>query len=285
MISSDVIRGYNDLIILSLLLDGPSYGYAISRQIRTISQDKYVIKETTLYSAFNRLQKQGFIESFSDLSPQGRQRTYYRITGPGQDYYKDKCEEWALTKHVINQFIVEKLLMDAIRSYIENVFANLPKTNEVLRAKSDMLDNMEEKYREFKDQGYSENEAVGKVISEFGNMDELIAELDVRPATPAFSGKKAYQVSKKEAEDWVNTKKRMGLLIAVGVFLCIFGVILLLLKTAVPYTVDLQPLRFLGGPSPAVGITLLLSMVAIAVGLFIFSGMKLDRFDFMDKGF
>ena len=52
-ISSDVIRGYNDTIILYLLLDRPSYGYEISKQIRLISEEKYVIKETTLYSAFH----------------------------------------------------------------------------------------------------------------------------------------------------------------------------------------------------------------------------------------
>ena len=37
-ISSDVIRGYNDTMILYLLLDQPSYGYEISRQIKTLSQ-------------------------------------------------------------------------------------------------------------------------------------------------------------------------------------------------------------------------------------------------------
>ena len=61
-ISSDVIRGYNDTIILYLLLDRPSYGYEISKQIRLISEEKYVIKETTLYSAFTRLEKNGYIE-------------------------------------------------------------------------------------------------------------------------------------------------------------------------------------------------------------------------------
>lgn len=37
-ISSDVIRGYNDTMILYLLLDAPSYGYAISKQIKDLSQ-------------------------------------------------------------------------------------------------------------------------------------------------------------------------------------------------------------------------------------------------------
>ncbi|MFO7841105.1 MAG: PadR family transcriptional regulator [Fidelibacterota bacterium] len=107
MISSDVIRGYNDLIILSLLLDQPSYGYDISRQIRTISEERYIIKETTLYSAFNRLEKQDHIESFSAAGKYGRQRTYYRITEKGRAYYREKCDEWILTKHVIEHFIKE----------------------------------------------------------------------------------------------------------------------------------------------------------------------------------
>ena len=64
MISSDVIRGYNDIIILYLLLQKDSYGYEISKQIRTMSDEKYIIKETTLYSAFTRLEKAGYIESF-----------------------------------------------------------------------------------------------------------------------------------------------------------------------------------------------------------------------------
>ena len=56
-ISSDVIRGYNDTMILYLLLDKPSYGYEISKQIKTLSNEKYVIKETTLYSAFTRMER------------------------------------------------------------------------------------------------------------------------------------------------------------------------------------------------------------------------------------
>ena len=107
-ISSDVIRGYNDTMILCILMKGPSYGYEISKQIKTISEEKYVIKETTLYSAFTRMEKNEFIESFvANPGPDGngKKRTYYRITEKGKAYYKEKCEEWALTKDVIEKFI------------------------------------------------------------------------------------------------------------------------------------------------------------------------------------
>jgi len=44
MISSDVIRGYTDTIILSLLRSEPGYGYEISRQISEITEQKYVMR-------------------------------------------------------------------------------------------------------------------------------------------------------------------------------------------------------------------------------------------------
>ena len=112
-ISSDVIRGYNDTIILYLLMKGPSYGYEISKQIRTISEEKYVIKETTLYSAFTRMEKNGYVESFYDNNTEtGKRRTYYRITDAGRAYYREKCEEWNLTKEVVSKFILREEQQD-----------------------------------------------------------------------------------------------------------------------------------------------------------------------------
>ncbi|SFK65341.1 PadR family transcriptional regulator, regulatory protein PadR [Lachnospiraceae bacterium KH1T2] len=107
-ISSDIIRGYNDTMILYILMKAPSYGYEISKSIKNISEGKYVIKETTLYSAFTRMEKNGYIESFvadPDSTGNGKKRTYYRITEKGIAYYNDKCDEWELTKEVIGHFI------------------------------------------------------------------------------------------------------------------------------------------------------------------------------------
>lgn len=106
MISSDVIRGYNDTIILFLLMENDSYGYEISKRIRELSEEKYVIKETTLYSAFTRLEKNGYIESYFGDETNGKRRTYYRITESGRSYYQEKCAEWELTKEVVEKFIL-----------------------------------------------------------------------------------------------------------------------------------------------------------------------------------
>lgn len=108
MISSDGIRGYNDMIILFLIIHEASYGYEISKQIKELTNEKYIIKETTLYSAFTRLEKNGMIESFFGNETNGKRRTYYKITQPGMDYYREKCDEWRLTKEVVERFIIKE---------------------------------------------------------------------------------------------------------------------------------------------------------------------------------
>lgn len=109
MISSDIIRGCNDTIILYLLRDAPSYGYQISKMIKELSQEKYIIKETTLYSAFARLEKNGYVESFAGTGESGgKPRTYYRITEAGRAYYLEKCREWKITREVVEKFIIQE---------------------------------------------------------------------------------------------------------------------------------------------------------------------------------
>ena len=70
--------------------------------------------------------------------------------------------------------------MDTIRSYLESMFKNLPLTDKVMRAKSELLQMMEDKYTELIKEGKSENEAVGIVISEFGNLEDLVDDLGIK---------------------------------------------------------------------------------------------------------
>ncbi|MFY9189856.1 MAG: PadR family transcriptional regulator [Lawsonella sp.] len=108
MISSDFIRGYIDLIVLSILKNEPNYGYGISKAIEDITQGDYTVKQTTLYSAFKRLEKNNYVTPFSQIGPTGKERTYYRITPAGADYYHAKCQEWDDTKRIVNLFITPR---------------------------------------------------------------------------------------------------------------------------------------------------------------------------------
>ena len=105
MIGSDTIRGYNDAIILSVLLNGDNYGYDISRKIAEGSGGIYTMKETTLYAAFARLEKNGYVAAYQGDKTFGKQRTYYRITDAGKTYYDEKCREWRFAKQAIDRFM------------------------------------------------------------------------------------------------------------------------------------------------------------------------------------
>lgn len=105
MISSDVMRGYNDTLILSILAQGDNYGYLISRRISQLADGHYDIKETTLYSALGRLEKKGYIVSYVGGQTNGRQRTYYQITAYGRKYLMSKQVEWRLVEAVMQRFI------------------------------------------------------------------------------------------------------------------------------------------------------------------------------------
>lgn len=103
-ISADAIRGYIDLMILSLLRTAPSYAYELAQQITSVTGADYTIKQTTLYSAVKRLEASGFVTSYPGTSESGKPRTYYRITGPGLEHLALKTREWRDTKAVVDRF-------------------------------------------------------------------------------------------------------------------------------------------------------------------------------------
>lgn len=70
--------------------------------------------------------------------------------------------------------------MNTIETYILNIFSTLPKTDEIEKLKEELLANMEEKYEDLKELGKSENEAISIVISEFGDIDELLLQLNIK---------------------------------------------------------------------------------------------------------
>ena len=104
MISADAIRGYVDLIVLTLLRDRPSYAYELAKTITEVSAGEYTIKQTTLYSALKRLEAAGLATSYAHTSESGKPRTYYRLTDDGAVHLTDKLAEWEDTKTLIDRF-------------------------------------------------------------------------------------------------------------------------------------------------------------------------------------
>lgn len=89
--------------------------------------------------------------------------------------------------------------METIRNYLNAMFAGLPDTLEVRRAYEELAAMMEDKYTELIGEGCSENEAVGTVISEFGNLEELAQDLGIEGCMSG-KGAQAESCSKAQSE-------------------------------------------------------------------------------------
>lgn len=105
MIRSDIIRGHLDSIILRLILEKDMYGYEISKEISLRTNNRFQIKEATLYAVFQRLEKKDLIESYVGKITQGGKRKYYTITSLGKAYLREMIDEWKETKEIIDLFL------------------------------------------------------------------------------------------------------------------------------------------------------------------------------------
>jgi PadR family transcriptional regulator PadR len=104
-ISSDLLRGHTDTIILKLLMDGDKYGYEISKLIQTNSCGEYELKEATMYSSLKRLESDGSITSYWGDETQGGRRKYYRITERGKKVYSENKDNWEYAKRILDQLL------------------------------------------------------------------------------------------------------------------------------------------------------------------------------------
>jgi len=104
-ISSDIIRGHTETIILAHLMKKDSYGYEINKQIKEKTNSQYELKEATMYSAFKRLEEISYITSYWGNEDQGARRKYYRISEDGKNAYLRDKEDWELAKKLIDKLI------------------------------------------------------------------------------------------------------------------------------------------------------------------------------------
>jgi PadR family transcriptional regulator PadR len=104
-LTSDLLRGHTDTIILKFLHNGDKYGYEITKLVHELSDREYELKEATMYSSLKRLEQDGHIISYWGDESQGGRRKYYRITTGGKKQYEDNKRNWQYA-----QMILEKLL-------------------------------------------------------------------------------------------------------------------------------------------------------------------------------
>ena len=103
--SSDLLRGHTDTMILKLLSDGDKYGYEITKRVYENSGQQYELKEATMYSSLRRLENDGHITSYWGDESQGGRRKYYRVTKSGRELYKSNKEGWDRAKRILDELV------------------------------------------------------------------------------------------------------------------------------------------------------------------------------------
>lgn len=167
--------------------------------------------------------------------------------------------------------------METIRNYLESMFAQLPNTPEVWNAKNELSQMMEDKYNELRAQGKSDNEAVGIVISEFGNLDELAESLGIQ----RFMGQQVEQgkiFEESEAKKLIRDMSRAALIRGIGIFFFIICCVGPIIGCAIGEE------GFGETMVEPMGVASLFIFIALGVGLCIVAGTMDSKWSFLKKG-
>lgn len=109
-ISSDLIRGHINTIILRALYERDKYGYEIMDDIDKKSHGQYSLKQPTLYSALKRLENQGYIRAYwkTDEVSNGGRRKYFTLTDSGKEITEKNLAEWEYSRTIIDSLISDR---------------------------------------------------------------------------------------------------------------------------------------------------------------------------------
>lgn len=106
--NTELIRSHVDTIILCTLLDGDSYPYDILKEISDKTEERYNLKQATLYSCMKRLEKKGLVSSYWGTESSGGRRRYYSLTDAGREFVQRDQTEWEYSRTIINRLLSDK---------------------------------------------------------------------------------------------------------------------------------------------------------------------------------
>lgn len=93
-ISKDLIAASSTPIVLAILAEDDSYGYAILKRVRELSGGRLEWTDGMLYPVLHRLERNGLIESRWETPTGGRRRKYYTVTPLGRDRLVEERRQW-----------------------------------------------------------------------------------------------------------------------------------------------------------------------------------------------
>ncbi len=103
-ISSDLIRGHIDTIILHTLLDGDKYAQQISDTVNLKSGNKYDLNQATLYSSLKRLENLKYVKAYWNDASGGR-RKFFNLTPAGKEFVETNLSSWSFSRAIIDKLM------------------------------------------------------------------------------------------------------------------------------------------------------------------------------------
>jgi DNA-binding PadR family transcriptional regulator len=102
-INKDLVAASSTPLVLAILAEGDSYGYAILKRVRELSRGELEWTDGMLYPVLHRLERSGFIESRWVEAESGRLRKYYRVTAAGTRQLADERRQWQSVDRALGQ--------------------------------------------------------------------------------------------------------------------------------------------------------------------------------------
>ncbi|MBX2820144.1 MAG: helix-turn-helix transcriptional regulator [Rhodothermaceae bacterium] len=103
MISKELVGASARPILLSILNEGESYGYAIIQRVHDLSRGELEWKDGTLYPVLHKLEDASLISATWRKSETGRRRKYYSITPLGKNALETEKNQWLRIDSILAQ--------------------------------------------------------------------------------------------------------------------------------------------------------------------------------------
>jgi DNA-binding PadR family transcriptional regulator len=92
--SKDLVAASAVPLILAILRQGDSYGYAIIQKVRELSGGDLEWADGMLYPILHRLEKRGLVQAYWGVADSGRKRKYYRLERTGLAELETQRRHW-----------------------------------------------------------------------------------------------------------------------------------------------------------------------------------------------
>ncbi|MFD3742987.1 PadR family transcriptional regulator [Nocardia sp. NPDC058633] len=102
-IDKDLVAASATPLVLGILAEGESYGYAILEQVNQLSRGRMQWTDGMLYPLLHRLERLGHVSSTWRVSEGGRRRKHYLITDSGRAALAERQAQWSVVAEALEQ--------------------------------------------------------------------------------------------------------------------------------------------------------------------------------------